>query len=241
ELSSLADSFNQMSAALADQERLRRDLIANFAHELRTPLTNLAGYLQALRDGVMEPSPAVLSSLDEEAQRLVRLSRSLDVLASGAGPRPATPAEIDLLVIIEAAVQLCRPTFDANRLAVTLRLPAELPVRADPDQLAQVVLNLLQNASRYTPPGGRVEITAERAAGTVLVGVSNSGTVPDQDLPFLFERFYRVEKSRDQARGGAGIGLAVVKQLVEEAGGRVGVESREGLTRFWFSIPGAPR
>ncbi len=238
EMESLADSFNQMAAALQDQERERHDLIANFAHELRTPLTNLEGYLQALRDGVMEPSSELFGSLDEEVQRLVRLSRSLDALAGGARPEPEAAPAVDLVEIIGAAVRLCRPALDRSHLDLTLRLPSRLEVKADPDRLAQVVLNLLQNAARYTPSGGRVRIAAETAAQTALVSVTNSGSgIPDADLPYLFERFYRVEKSRDSSQGGAGLGLAIVKQLVEEAGGRVGVESRDGLTRFWFSLP----
>ncbi len=238
EMESLADSFNQMAAALQDQDRERQDLVANFAHELRTPLTNLEGYLQALRDGVMRPSPGLFGSLDEEVQRLLRLSRSLDVLAGGAGPGTEAGTPVDLVEIIEAAACLCRPALDRSHLDLTLRLPSTLEVRADPDRLAQVVLNLLQNAARYTPAGGRVRVTAECAGETALVSVTNSGDgIPDADLPFLFERFYRVDKSRDSSQGGAGLGLPIVKQLVEEVGGRVGVESRDGLTRFWFSLP----
>lgn len=238
EMESLTDSFNQMAAALQDQERQRRDLISNFAHELRTPLTNLEGYLQALRDGVVKPSSDLFSSLDEEVQRLVRLSRSLDVLAGGARPEPEVATAVDLVEIIGAAVRLCRPALDQRRLELALRLPSRLQVKADPDLLAQVILNLLQNAARYTPSGGRVRIGAESTADTALVSVTNSGSgIPDADLPFLFERFYRVEKSRDSSQGGAGLGLTIVKQLVEESGGRVGVESRDGLTRFWFSLP----
>jgi two-component system sensor histidine kinase BaeS len=101
-----------------------------------------------------------------------------------------------------------------------------------------VLANLLQNAVRYTPEGGRVSVSAERRPGDVLVSVSNTGEgIPEADLPRVFERFYRVEKSRDRARGGAGIGLAIVKQLVELSGGRVGAESAVGTTRFWFSLP----
>lgn len=238
ELESLADSFNQMAAALQDQERDRQDLISNFAHELRTPLTNLEGYLQALRDGVMAPTPELFGSLEEEVQRLLRLSRSLDVLAGGARVEPEVAPNVDLVEIIQGAVRLCRPALDQNHLELALRLPSRLQVRADPDRLAQVVLNLLQNAARYTQAHGRVVVTAGTAQETALVSVTNSGTgIADADLPFLFERFYRVEKSRDTSRGGAGLGLPIVKQLVEEAGGRVGVESRDGLTRFWFSLP----
>ena len=101
-----------------------------------------------------------------------------------------------------------------------------------------MLANLFQNASRYTPDGGVVTVAAEDRRSDVLVSVSNTGDgIPQQDLPHIFERFYRVEKSRDRARGGAGIGLAIVKQLVEATGGRVGAESQAGVTRFWFSLP----
>ncbi|MFZ0216722.1 MAG: ATP-binding protein, partial [Candidatus Dormiibacterota bacterium] len=223
--------------ALRDQERLRQDLVANFAHELRTPLTNLQGYLQALRDGVMAPSPSLFASLDEEVSRLHRLSRSLDVLAAGGGGSAPGHADLDVVPIIVAAHRLCHPAFEASQLQVELDLPKQLVARANPDQLAQVVINLLQNAARYTPAGGQVRIGAHASAGTVVVLVTNSAGIPDADLPYLFERFYRVEKSRDVNRGGAGIGLAIVKQLVEAAGGHVGVESQAGTTRFWFSVP----
>ena len=114
-----------------------------------------------------------------------------------------------------------------------------MPARADPDGLAQVLANLLSNAVRYTPAGGSITVRAERRPGDLLVSISNTGEgIPPEDLDRVFERFYRVEKSRDRARGGAGIGLAIVKQLVEGSGGRVGAESREGTTRFWFSLPG---
>jgi signal transduction histidine kinase len=111
-------------------------------------------------------------------------------------------------------------------------------VRADPDHLAQVLANLLQNAVRYTAPGGRVAVRAESRDGIALVSIVNTGEpIPEEDLQRVFERFYRVDKSRDRARGGAGIGLAIVKQLVEAGGGRVGAESTGGQTRFWFSLP----
>ena len=240
EFVSLADSFNQMAAALEEQERMRRQFIANAAHELRTPLTNLQGYLEALRDGVIEPDRATFESLWDEAERLVRLSRSLDTLAAGDAGVATVTLELDLAATIRTTVDLARPSMLAADLAIELDLPDRLPARGDPDQLAQVVGNLLQNAIRYTPPGGRVSVRAERRPDDVLVSVSNTGDgIPAEDLPHVFERFYRVEKSRDRARGGAGIGLAIVRQLVEAAGGAVGAESRDGLTRFWFSVPAA--
>jgi signal transduction histidine kinase len=240
EIASLADSFNQMAISLEEQERMRRDFIANAAHELRTPLTNLQGYLEALRDGVIVADRATYESLHEEADRLVRLSRSLDALAEGdaaSGPPELLP--IDLVAAVRAAVDLAQPAIDRAGLRISIEAPSSLPARANPDHLAQVLANLLSNAARYTPRGGLVMVRVERRPDDLLVSIANtSEPIPPEDLDRVFERFYRVEKSRDRARGGAGIGLAIVKQLVEAGGGRVGAESAGGQTRIWFSIPG---
>jgi two-component system sensor histidine kinase BaeS len=239
EVTSLADSFNQMAETLEEQERMRRDFIVNATHELSTPLTNLQGYLEALRDGVIAPTGEQFQSLHEEVERLVRLSRSLQTLAGNDASAPSSSAQtIDLAAALRSAVELARPSFEAKQISVQLNVPSRLAACAKPDQLSQVLANLLQNASRYTPAGGTVAISAERRPNDALVAISNTGDgIPDGDLPRVFERFYRVEKSRDRARGGAGIGLAIVKQLVESSGGRVGVESQAGTTRFWFSLP----
>ena len=239
EVASLADSFNQMAASLEEQEAMRRDFIANAAHELRTPLTNLQGYLEALRDGVISADRATYESLHEEADRLVRLSRSLDALAEGdAGVNPLEPIDLDLSSAIRSAIDLAAPAIERAGLRLELDVPSRLTARADPDRLAQVLANLLSNAVRYTPAGGSITVRAERHPADVLVSILNTGEgIPAEDIDRVFERFYRVEKSRDRARGGAGIGLAIVKQLVEASGGRVGAESIGGVTRFWFSLP----
>ena len=238
EVASLADSFNQMAETLEEQERMRRDFIINAAHELSTPLTNLQGYLEALRDGVIAPSTQQFQSLHEEVDRLVRLSQSLNTLAQESPSHGRALETIDLVPALRAAVELARPTFDGKDIRLQLHLPDRLPARAVPDELSQVLGNLLQNASRYTPDSGTVTVAAEARRSDVLVSVTNTGDgIPDPDLPHIFERFYRVEKSRDRAHGGAGIGLAIVKQLVEGTGGRVGAESQAGVTRFWFSLP----
>jgi signal transduction histidine kinase len=239
ELASLADSFNQMAAGLERQEQMRRDFIANAAHELRTPLTNLQGYLEALRDGVIQADRQTYDSLLDEAERLVRLSRSLDALADGdAGTARPAAVEVDLAGAIRAALDLAQPTLERAGLELVVEVPDTLPARADPDDLAQVLGNLISNAARYTPAGGTVTVRAERRPADLLVSVVNSGDgIPPADLERVFERFYRVEKSRDRAHGGAGIGLAIVKQLVEAGGGKVGAESADGQTRFWFSLP----
>ena len=239
EIASLADSFNQMAMSLEEQERMRRDFIANAAHELRTPLTNLQGYLEALRDGVITADRSTYESLYEEADRLVRLSRSLDALAEGdAAATPPQLASIDLVAAVRSALELAQPAIERAGLVVDVAAPSVLPARANPDHLAQVLANLLSNAVRYTPRGGTVSVRVERRPGDLLVSITNtSEVIPAGDLDRLFERFYRVEKSRDRARGGAGIGLAIVKQLVEAGGGRVGAESSDGQARFWFSLP----
>jgi signal transduction histidine kinase len=239
ELSSLADSFNQMAEALERQERERSELISNFAHELRTPLTNLRGYLEAMRDGVMRPAPEIFDSLGEEVQRLERLSLSLDALSGEDAPAAIT-TDLDLCAAVGAAAELARPAFDRSGLRLRLEIPASgLPsVRAVPDHLRQVLANLLQNAQRYTPAGGDVTVSVSAERDTVLVQVTNSGGgIPAEDLPRVFERFYRVDKSRDRSRGGAGIGLAIVKQLVEQAGGRVGAHSGQEGISVWFRLP----
>ncbi len=238
EIVSLANSFNQMAEALEEQERMRREFIANAAHELRTPLTNLKGYLEALRDGVIPPDRDTFESLWEETERLVRLSHGLDTLAAGDAAGPPPLVDLDLAAVIRSAVELAHPAAQAAGLDLEVESPPDLRVRGDSDQLAQVLGNLLQNALRYTPAGGRVLVTARRRRTDVLVAVTNPGEgIPPSDLPHVFERFYRVDKSRDRARGGAGIGLSIVKQLVEAHGGAVGAESTGGQTRVWFSLP----
>ncbi len=238
EVSRLAGSFNRMAESLEEQERLRRELIANSAHELRTPLTNLQGYLEGLRDGVVPPTRAMFASLHEEADRLVRLARSLDQLAEGDLGGPVALSDIDLSAAVRTAVDLAQPQFQRAGVPLESDIPTGITVVANHDHIAQVMHNLLQNAARYTDPGHGAHVVVERGNGTASVHVINDGEgIPADDLPHLFERFYRVEKSRDRAHGGAGIGLAIVRQLVERAGGRVGAESRAGRTRVWFSLP----
>jgi len=237
EVARLADSFNRMAEGLEEQERLRRELIANAAHELRTPLTNLQGYLEGLRDEVIPPTREMFTSLHEEADRLVRLARSLDQLAEGDLGGPVALADIDLSAAVRSAVELAQPRFQRAGVRLEVDIPDGVTVVADDDHIAQVMHNLLQNAVRYTDAGQSARVVVERAPGSAVVQVINDGPgIPADDLPHVFERFYRVEKSRDRAHGGAGIGLAIVRQLVERAGGRVGAESQGGTTRVWFSL-----
>jgi two-component system sensor histidine kinase BaeS len=237
ELRSLAVAYNTMAERLAEQEAIRREFVVNASHELRTPLTNLQGYLEALRDGVIPPEPATFDSLREEVDRLTRLAASLDVLAGAEGDRPAA-GPVDLAAVVRTSADLAAPVLARRSIDLDVAVADSLVVHGRPDELAQALGNLLQNAVRYTPAGGRVRVEAARGAAGILVQVSNSGPeIPPDALPLVWERFYRVEKSRDRARGGAGVGLAIVKQLVEEAGGQVGATSATGWTTFWFRLP----
>ncbi len=237
EVQALAAAFNTMADRLEEQEMLRREFVVNASHELRTPLTNLQGYLEALRDGVLPPDPAIFDSLREEVDRLGRLAASLDILAGAEGERPQ-PMSVDIGALVRSAAELAAPTLSRRSVGLIVDAPDGLVVQARPDELAQVMANLLQNAVRYTPSGGEVRVEAMRAPEGVLVRVANTGSpIPVDDLPRVWERFYRVEKSRTREFGGAGIGLAIVKRLVEDAGGRVGAASDEAMTTFWFRLP----
>jgi signal transduction histidine kinase len=237
EIRALANAFNVMVDRLAEQDAVRREFVVNASHELRTPLTNLQGYLEALRDGVLPPDPATFDSLREEVDRLTRLAASLDLLAGANDERPM-PEDLDLGALVRSSLELTAPTFARRSIRVRSELAPGLLVHARADELAQVVSNLLQNAIRYTPAGGDVRVDVERANRNAVVRVSNSGSeIPADDLPRVWERFFRVERSRDRASGGAGIGLAIVKRLVEEAGGQVGATSEAGMTTFWFRLP----
>jgi signal transduction histidine kinase len=237
EVRALANAFNVMVDRLAEQDAIRRDFVVNASHELRTPLTNLKGYLEALRDGVLPPDPATFDSLREEVDRLGRLAASLDLLAGAENDRPV-PEDVDLGALVRTGVELARAAFARRSITVEVSAAAGLIVHARRDEIAQVIANLLQNAARYTPSGGTVRVTAALDRSEAQVRVTNSGSeIPASDLPRVWERFFRVERSRDRTTGGAGIGLAIVKRLVEEAGGRVGASSEPGFTTFWFSLP----
>jgi signal transduction histidine kinase len=240
ELRALAQAYNAMAERLAEQDAVRREFVVNAAHELRTPLTNLQGYLEALRDGVLPPDPATFDSLREEVDRLTRLAASLDVLAGADGVRPLS-RPVDVAAMLRASAELVAPSLARRSIGFQVDVSEPLVVHARADELSQVVANLLQNAVRYTPTGGLVRIDATAAAGGITVRVANTGPgIPADDLPRVWERFYRVEKSRDRELGGAGVGLAIVKELVEGAGGRVGVTSKDGWTTFWFDLPAQP-
>jgi signal transduction histidine kinase len=240
ELAQMAVSFNRMAESLQKIEQLRKKMVVDVAHELRTPLTNMRGYLEALRDGVMSPSKATLDSLHEEVLRLAKLVEDLlQLTRADAAKTSLNPQEISLRKELTKSLDRFQPQFHEKKIHVETTFPADFDrIKADPEKLSQVLGNLLQNACQYTLPGGTVRIIVEPGSGSVKFVFSNPGEgIDPEDLPYIFERFYRSEKSRSREHGGAGIGLAIVKELIEAHGGQVGAESSPGQTHVWFSLP----
>lgn len=242
EVAELARTFNRMAQALEEAERQRRSLMADVAHELRTPLTNLQGYLEALQDGVLEPTPETLSTLRGQVLQLARLVEDLRLLARAeAGSLHLERVPTSPLEVLQRAVSAHRARASARGVSLELRAPEDLPpVPMDPQRIGQVLGNLLENALRHTPEGGRVVVAAERADGFLRVVVEDTGPgIPPEHLPHLFERFYRVDPSRSRETGGAGLGLAIARSLVNAHGGSIWAENRpEGGARFVFTLPG---
>jgi len=240
EVGQLAASFNRMTESLNHIEQLRKGMMINVAHELRTPLTNIKGYLEALTDGVVSPSRETFELLQEETLRLVRLVEDILRLAKADAARSSlSKTGIRLSRLLTQAMEAFRPQFQARGIRVEARLPQENDqVLADPDQILQVVNNLFQNACQYTPSGGTFQVSWEHLTGEAKVCFSNSaGELDEKDFPFIFERFFRGEKSRSREHGGAGIGLAIVKELIEAHNGRVGADMSQDEIRIWFTLP----
>jgi signal transduction histidine kinase len=231
EVGELAKAFNAMADGLDRLEQLRRNMVTDVAHELRTPLSNVRGYLEAVRDGVVSPTPEIIASLYEEAMLLNRLVDDLQELAlAEAGQLRMVSQPVHLRDLVTRAVHLLEPQFKGKGLEVEVCLPPDLPlIDADAERVGQVLRNLLKNAVTNTPAGGQIRVAASTVNCMVEVSVEDTGVgIAPEHLPFVFERFYRADKSRNRLTGGAGLGLAIVKQLVEAQGGNVRIASQVG-------------
>ena len=231
ELGELANSFNQMSAALAHSNELRRQMTADIAHDLRTPLSVILGYTEALSDQKLEPGPEMFTVMHREALHLSHLVADLKTLSL------ADAGELPLNIQPFAPQELLRRTLEAHRVkakgkAVGLELdaPEDLPlISIDVDRMAQVLGNLMSNALRYTPSGGQICLTAEAHGNQVRLSVSDTGPgIPSRDIPYIFERSFRGDHARHQQEGETGLGLAIARSLVIAQGGTISVESSEG-------------
>lgn len=241
EVGELSQAFNSMASNLERAEQLRRNMVADVAHELRTPLSNLRGYLEAVRDGVKKPDADTIHSLTEEAMLLSRLVDDLQELSLlEAGELRLVCQAEDITRLIKQTVAARQDQAAAKGLSLSIDLPDKLPlVNIDSHRISQVLRNLLGNALVHTAKGGTITVTARQEGNWVEVAVMDTGEgIPAKDLPNIFERFYRVDKSRARATGGSGLGLTIAKRLVEAHGGRIKVQSKLGKgSRFSFTLP----
>jgi signal transduction histidine kinase len=241
EFGELARTFNSMAGDLERAEKLRQNMVADVAHELRTPLSNIQGYMEALRDGIMKPDNKTIRSLYEEASLLSRLVDDLQELSlAEAGELKLVCHSEDIGELIRQAVAAVEAKERASGVSLAVELPEKLPpVNIDPRRIGEVLRNLLENAVAHTGKGDTVTVAARQLDRLVEIGVTDTGEgIPAKDLPNIFERFYRVDKSRTRATGGSGLGLTIARRLVEAHGGKIEVQSEPGEgSRFSFTVP----
>ena len=241
ELGELAASFNQMSADLARASELRRQMTADIAHDLRTPLSVIAGYTEGLQDGVLPPTPETFQTMHQEAEHLSRLVEDLRTLSlADAGELTLIRQLVHPRELLERTAAAHLPRAQQLEIGLGVTADANLPpMNVDPERMAQVLGNLVSNALRHTPAGGRISLAAAQQGNNVLLTVQDNGVgiAPDR-LPRIFDRFYRGDAARQAHEGESGLGLAIAKSLVELHGGTISVEStlREGAT-FTIALP----
>ncbi len=241
EIGELAQAFNTMANNLERNEQLRRNMIADIAHELRTPLSNLKGYLEAIRDRVVKPNADAINSLNEEANQLSGLVDDLQELSlAEAGELRLNCQMEDITKLLHQTVAMKQSQAEEKGVLLSTDLPEKLPmVNIDERRISQVLFNLVDNSIAHTSQGGTITIAAKQLDDSLEISVADTGEgIPAEDLENVFERFYRVDKSRARATGGTGLGLAIAKYLVEAHNGKIQIESDIGKgSRFYFTIP----
>jgi two-component system sensor histidine kinase BaeS len=235
ELGQLAEAFNQMNANLARARDMRRQMTADIAHELRTPLSVILAHTEGIKDGVLPPSEETFQIIHDETQRLSTMVEELRTLTlAETGELGLTPSMVKPADLINQAAAAQGPRAKQREIDIELDIEPGLPeIEVDPYRMAQVLANLMDNALRYTPIGGRIELHARRITNGIQLVVQDNGPGVDADeLTHIFNRFYRIDKSRQRDDGGSGLGLAIAKSIVERQGGQIRAESKpgEGMT-----------
>jgi two-component system sensor histidine kinase BaeS len=243
ETATLGRAFNRLAETLEHEEQIRRAAAADVAHELRTPLAGIVSRIEAAQDGVLADERGNLEAIHAEALRLAELVDDLGKLAEAEQPGLTLQKRpVDLAALLAERLALYRERFDAREVRLEQQsTPSH--VLGDPSRLAQIIDNLLSNALRYTQSGGKVTVELSGPAGEALLEITDTGIgIAGEDLPFIFERFWRGEQSRARKTGGAGIGLAIVHELVAAHDGRIDVHSTPGEgSRFSVSLPAVSR
>lgn len=241
EIGQLGEAFNNMAETIEKQEELRKNLTADVAHELRTPLSILRGNIESLQAGVVKPDMEVISSLHDEIIRISRIVKELqDLSLAEAGRLSLNYSKIKIKDLVNRVIQTFQPELEARKIDLKKKMPEEISyLWVDGDRINQVMINLLGNALKYTPEGGEISVTGQVKGEELLISISDTGPgIKKEDLPFIFERFYRSPQERYASEGGSGLGLAIAKGLVEAHGGIIWAEgnSLQGTT-FTFTIP----
>ena len=241
EIGELARAFNTMADALEKSEELRRGFIANVSHELKTPMTTIAGYIDGILDGTvpMEQSKKMLTIVRDEIMRLSRLvRRTMELSRLDTGEMEFTPTVFDACEHLRRILLGFEARIEDKKLVVQAELPdTPVNVYADPDSIVQVITNLLDNAVKFADEGGLLCVAVRQKGGRVTVSIKNTGdTIPEEDIPFVFERFYKADRSRSKDRAGLGLGLFLVKALLGAQGQSISVVSNESGTEFTFTL-----
>ncbi|MBP8003412.1 MAG: HAMP domain-containing histidine kinase [Chloroflexi bacterium] len=240
EMVAMATAFNGMAAQLSQAETLRKNLLADVAHELRHPIHILQGNLQAILDDVYPLSKEEIARLADQTQHLTRLVQDLhDLSQAEAHQLPLHRQEMEVADVVKDAAATYKPLASGRHIDLHVELLGAIPtIQGDPARLRQVMLNLLDNALRHTPDGGKVVVTVQKLAGRLQVQVRDSGSgISPEHLPFVFDRFYKLDRGRE--RSGTGLGLAIAKAVVEAHGGEIAAASQgagQGST-FTLGLP----
>jgi signal transduction histidine kinase len=241
EIGELSNTFNKMADSLEHLENLRRQITTDVAHELRTPVSNIRGQLEAIQDKLLKPDPKSIGSLHEETMLLSRLIDDLqDLTLVESGKLNMIKQPEDVKAIIFQAFDVMQSRAQSSGLSIKMDVPEELPLcMIDQHRISQVLKNLIANAIIHTPKGGTITVSARKLDNWIEISVTDTGHgISQEDLPNIFERFYRADKSRTRETGGTGLGLTITRRLVEAHGGEINVDSEPGKgSRFYFTIP----
>jgi len=244
EVEELALAFNNMASSLQKSEYQRQEFVANVSHELKTPMTTIGGYIDGILDGTIpqEKQRHYMQIVSDETKRLSRLVRSmLDI--SRLQEQAGIPEEKKTRFDLEECAGQALITFEQKILAKEVQVTVDMPehpvyIFADQDSITQVIYNLLDNAVKFCPQGGNMGLTIKEGSSKAYISVSNDGqTIPPEELPLVFDRFHKLDKSRSQNRDGWGLGLYIVKTIVCSHGEDISVSSRDGKTEFTFTMP----
>lgn len=238
ELSQLGQSINELAAQLQKQESLRVSMTEDIAHELRTPLTTLKSHMRALEDRIWEPTPERIHSCYEEIERLISLVQEVEDLMHMESPGFTLSKESKLLLsIIMKSAQIVEVSLKEKGIQFEYQVDPELEIVVDYHRFIQIFVNLLTNAVKHTPSCGKIRVEATESPERIVITVYNSGEgIAEEDLPYIFDRFFRGDKSRNRKTGGSGLGLTIVEKLVKAHGGAIQAQNKEGAV-FTLEFP----